>query len=255
MQFEALMKEVCVDFGRRLIRGWDEGAPKEEVREFVMESVEAFFKRSDGILEKSASTGIMTKSSGLEMMVEIEKVPAKKKKAEPDEEEISDNEAEITVESPKKKKTPAKKKAPVKKSKKEETSEVEETPKKKKAPAKKKATDTNKPKCEGVTAKGTRCSKCAIDGEVFCSIHLKKKEEPKEAKEKKGRATKSKKKEELKHDHEVGEKPEEECELCETHGEAFEMPEYEMVVENNEEEEKKEDPDWALEEEDFEDFE
>ena len=41
----------------------------------------------------------------------------------------------------------------------------------------------------------------------------------------------------------------EECELCETHGEAFEMPDYEVMSDN-----EAEDPSYELEEEDFEEL-
>lgn len=237
MQFEALMKEVCEDFGRKLLRGWDENAPKEEMREYVRESVDAFFAHTKGLNGKKVVT------------LEVEKVD---EESRPDGSEIK----------PKKKapaKGKAKKKAPEPEPEISEAEIEEEKPKAKakgKAHAKKKEAKVEKPKCEAVTAKGTQCSKCAMEGEVFCSVHLKKKEEEGGGEEKKAKAPAkkkggAKKKEELKHTHEMGEKPEEECELCETHGEAFELPEYEM--EDEEVDDTAGDPDWRLEEEDFED--
>lgn len=235
MQFEALMKEVCVDFGRKLIKSWeaDSGAPldKEEVRNFVESAVEEFFKRAEGV-----------------------DMPMVK--------------ATVTVEktSPKE----SEKKAPVKKGKggkgitrKEKIiDEAESKPK-----GKKKESGTKK-KCEGVTAKGTQCSKCALEGEVFCSVHLKKAaaakadEEPKkkESAPKKGKKkAPAKKKEE--HTHEPGEKAEEGCDLCEKHGDVFEVPDYEEVpVEEPEEEPEEEEDDtkkdvtWVLTEEDLEEL-
>ena len=220
-----------MDFGRRLIRGWDEGAPKEEVREFVMEAVEEFFKRSDGILEKSASTGIKTKSSDLSKSSDV----SKKKK----EEEIYE------AESPKKKG-----KAPAKKGTKSKGLET-----KAKEVAKKTSSSSSgkKPKCEATTAKGTPCSKCAVDGEVFCSVHLKsktKKDEPKgKAVSAKG-GKKAKVAESPKHSHGLTSPPLKECELCETHGMPFEIPEYEEETKEKEKDEI-EDPDFKLTEDDF----
>lgn len=242
VQFEALMKEVCVDFGRRLIRGWDEGADKEEVRKYVMEAAEEFFKRADGLKPKATVT-----------IEKVEKKPRVSKKKEED----TENEAEITSDDVTEIKSPKKKSRATKK-----TEEVAKS-KPKKAPAKKK--ESGKPKCEGVTAKGTQCSKCALDGEVFCSIHLKKagKEEKEKPKGKGGKGiTKGgKKKEDAPvHTHEVGEKPEE-CEVCEKYGDVFEVPEYEKDEDQDQDEDQmnpltydddeKGDPNWALEEEDF----
>ena len=59
------MKEVCEDFGRRLIKSWDEGADKEEVVGFVRDAVDAFFK----------------KTKGVEVRIEAEKIESPKKKA------------------------------------------------------------------------------------------------------------------------------------------------------------------------------
>lgn len=239
VQFEALMKEVCVDFGRRLIRGWDEGADKDEVLNYVMESAELFFKRAEGL--EGSSKGIAIKAK-----MTIEKVDVDETESVP------------------KKKAPAKKKAKapfaVPDSPTGMTDTEEEKSKKSKLGRMVKKGGGEKKKCEGVTAKGTQCSKCAIDGEVFCNVHLKKKDDVKEkkapAKEKKAPAKKGKgkKKEEPVHDHEIGKEPGEEgCELCETHGEAFEMPEYEVMDDEFEEKDDERDVDWKLEEEEFDD--
>lgn len=238
VQFEALMAEVCRDFGRKLIKSWDTKCDKEEVVNFVNECVDAFFSKSSS-------------SSKDEEVVEI-KSPVKpkakkvsKKKSEPEPEPevvVSDNEAEITdVESPKKKgKGKAKAKAPAK---------AKEVAKKTK-----KASSSGKPKCQATTAKGTPCSKCALEGEVFCNVHLKKvakkatEEEAAKPKVSKGKGGKGLSKTSPKHTHGLTSPPLKECELCDTHGMPFEIPEYE---EDEEEIEKKDDPDFKLTEDDF----
>ena len=214
IQFEALMKEVCEDFGRRLIKSWDEGADKDEVVGFVRDAVDAFFK----------------KTKGVEVRIEAEKIESPKKKAKKT--RVSKKKSEPEPDSP------------------SGLTDTEEPKKKPKGTGKGKAGKGGKPKCEGVTAKGTQCSKCAVEGEVFCSIHLKKKKEDEPEKEAKGKAAKGKgkKKEEAPvHTHEIGEKAEDgECEVCEKYGDVFEVPEYEEVIEND-----GDDPDFKLEEEDF----
>lgn len=216
VQFEALMKEVCVDFGRRLIRGWDEEADKDEVASYVKESVEAFFK----------------KAKGLEVTIEAEKIEEEPKKKSAKKPRVSKKKAE-------KPDSPS-----------GLTDTEEEKPKKSKLARSVKKGGVEKKKCEGVTAKGAQCSKCAVEGEVFCSIHLKKKGEASgSVVEKKNTKKKVSKKEEAPvHSHEIGEKPSEEegCEVCEKYGEVFEVPEYE-----EEKEKEDEDPDWTLREEDF----
>lgn len=113
-----------------------------------------------------------------------------------------------------------------------------------------------KPKCQATTAKGTPCSKCASDGEIFCSVHLtaaatstKKNKAKKDSGEgsssssatKKGSITP--KKMVPKHTHGLTSPvPDTGCDLCETHGMPFEIPEYE---------EERDDPTYTLEEEDF----
>lgn len=230
VQFEDLMAEVCREFGARLVRSWDREAEKEEVKRFVAEAVENFFKGTHATVTEKVVIASPVKA----------KAPSKKKaKAEPE------PEAEIAVESPKKKGTKSK------------------APAKAKPKAKEVAKKTgDKPKCEATTAKGAPCSKCALDGEVFCSVHLKLKsskkdgEEKKAAKDKGGKGiTKKGKASPPKHSHGLTSPPlKEACDLCETHGMPFEVPEYEY-----EEEEKKkekdddeiEDPDFKLEEDDF----
>ena len=214
VQFEDLMAEVCRDFGARLVKS------------FVSDAVDAFFKKKS-VVEKDITSPVKPKAK-----------KASKKKAEPEAEPevVSDNEAEITVESPKKK---ANAKAPAK------------------AKAKAKG-GSAKPKCQATTAKGAPCSKCALDGEVFCSVHLKKVDEKAKAKAPAKAKTPAKAKGKSKvsppkHTHSLTSPPlKEACDLCETHGMPFEVPEYEeetkSVVSENE---KDDDPDFKLTEEDF----
>lgn len=219
-QFESLMAEVCREFGTRLVRSWDTSVNKEEVREFVNEAVKNFFKAAEPVSE-----------------VEVEERGGKKKAVESP---TTDSEAEV-IDSPPKK-------APVKKSKGKgkggkglakavPASEIEPVVTKGKSKA-------TKAKCQATTAKGTRCSKCALEGGVFCAVHLKSKED----KPKKKETSKKKEESEKKHTHGLMSplKEGEECELCEMHGEAFDLPEYEMVSDN-----EAEDPNYELEEEDF----
>lgn len=225
VQFEDLMAEVCRDFGARLIRSWDREADKDEVTNFVKDATDAFFKKS---VEKEIVSPVKPKAK-----------KASKKKSEPEPEVVSDNEAEITVESPKKKgKAKAKAKAPAKA---------------KEVAKKTKASSSGKPKCQATTAKGTPCSKCALEGEVFCNVHLKK--VAAEASDKKAAApakakgkTKKAVAESPKHTHGLTSPPlKETCELCDTHGMPFEVPEYEEEIEK----EKEDDPDFKLTEDDF----
>lgn len=228
VQFEALMAEVCRDFGRRLIRGWDEGANKEEVRKYVEDSVAAFFnKPTKEVLSE-------------EPEAEEEETPKKKSKAKPKKakksEPESDYEAEITVESPKKK-----------------------------AKSKSKASSaTTKAKCKAVTAKGAPCSKNAVDGCEFCNVHrdkgtpldkgessVKDKGEssvkPKEKAKKAPAKAKASKPESAKHaeTHGPDETDPENCELCKSHGGPFELPDYE--AENDDK-----DPDFDIDDEEVE---
>ncbi len=234
-QFEALMAEICVDFGRRLIRGWDETAQKEEVRKYVEESVAAFFAKPEGL---SAAP------------------PESKEPEEPEEPEEEEEE-----ESAPKKKAPAKKKAKAKAvaKKKEPPKETEEENPKPKGKGKSKASATTKPKCKAVTAKGAPCSKNAVDGCEFCNVHRDKGETSVKPKEKakakapvkakaKAKGTKSKgletKPESAKHaeTHGPDETDPENCDLCKSHGGPFELPDYE--AENNDK-----DPDFDIDEE------
>lgn len=120
---------------------------------------------------------------------------------------------------------------------------------------------TKKPKCQATTAKGTPCSKCASDGEVFCSVHLAKESTATAAKTKKTAAAaaavsvtatvaKKKKAAAPKHTHGLTSPvPDTGCDLCETHGMPFEIPAYEE--EEDPELVEKHDPTYTLEEEDF----
>lgn len=245
MQFEALMKEVCEDFGRRLIRGWDEKADKNEIKEYVREAAEAFFKKTEGLEVSSEGTAMKESASAIKAKVTIERV------------EEGETSSEGT-EKPKKKARASSAKSAKKKvsEAEEETTKSEGTESKSKL-ARKATKGKGKPKCEGVTAKGTQCSKCAIEGEVFCSVHLKKvgktESEGLETEKKAPAKKKASKKEEAPvHTHEIGEEPEKECEVCEKYGDVFEVPEYEEYNEMPiEEDNEDKDPSWGLEEEDF----
>jgi hypothetical protein len=147
----------------------------------------------------------------------------------------------------KKKKKPAKGKAAAPEPEPEpESDSCEEKPAKGKA-----AKGKGKPKCQATTAKGTPCSKCACEGEIFCSVHLSsttksKKETDGESSAKKKKPTVAKKVT-PKHTHGMTSPvPDTGCDLCETHGMPFEIPEYEEEEDGN-------DPTYipALEEEDF----
>lgn len=198
MQFEALMKEVCVDFGRKLVKSWDAEADKEEVKKFVMDAANEFFKRTGGLemkveIEKVEESSVekpkkkapvkkVTKSKASEKP-KCEGVTAKgapcSKCAVEGEVFCSVHLKKAASEEKKKPKSPAKKgkggKGVTRKEKIMEEVEVE-------VDSSGTAVAEEKNKCEGVTAKGAACSKCVVSGEVFCSVHLKKKkeEEPKE---------------------------------------------------------------------------
>ena len=232
-QFEALMAEVCRDFGAKLVKSWDQSASKDEVKDFVAEAVANFFSLEPVVED--------------EVEVEVES-PKKKKKAAVKKGKAVAVDVEVVVENP------AKKKGGKKKS--EDKAEAEAPAKKGKAVASK-----GKPKCEAVTAKGAPCSKCAVEGDVFCNIHMKSKTKavgkPKvvDAKGKKPSVAVTKKATKVsppKHTHGLTSPPlkENPCELCETHGMPFEVPEYEEEIM---EEEDPTDPDFRLAEEDFED--
>jgi hypothetical protein len=252
-QFEMLMAEVCRDFGAKLVKSWDTSASKSEVRDFVEEAVATFFKVAEPEPEESV----------------VVSPKAKKAKAKKESWASECEEEEETVMSPPKAKA---KRAVVKGKGKGKVTEVAvvvspkpvakgkakakvvgEEEKEERATdipvAKGKAKGKAKPKCEALTAKGTRCSKCAVEGGVFCAVHVKSKEE-----KPKKEAKKKDEKKEVKHTHGLKSplKDGEDCELCEMHGEAFEMPEYEVM--GSEEGSEAGDPTYELEEEDFEDL-
>lgn len=126
-------------------------------------------------------------------------------------------------------------------------------------PAKGKGKAATKAKCQATTAKGTPCSKFACTGEPFCSVHLAAADPAKKDKKKKtsgeGESSAASKKKKAvkvvpKHTHGLtSPAPDSGCDLCETHGAPFEIPEYESdeIVE----EEERADPTYVLEEEDF----
>lgn len=78
----------------------------------------------------------------------------------------------------------------------------------------------NKELCTATTGKGTQCTRCAAQGQVFCNVHLKAASTSSEKGTEKKTKTIKKKHEDLpKHSHPIDEKAEEgSCDLCETHG-------------------------------------
>jgi hypothetical protein len=142
--------------------------------------------------------------------------------------------------------------------------------------------DRSKPKCQATTAKGTKCTKCAVGEGPFCSIHMKKIVDDGDdattvvAKEAKGKAkgkaaeakTKGKAKAKTKgkaakkndatkvvaekHDHglDADDDDDKPCELCDKIGAPFEVPEYEcgaLSEEDFEEDDNVEkDPDFVV---------
>ena len=114
------------------------------------------------------------------------------------------------------------------------------------APRKKGA--NGKEKCTAITAKGTKCSKCAVKDEVFCSIHLKSKPAKQAA------PAPAPKKVVPVHNHTVT-RTDKDCNLCETHGNVLQEEEDEEDVEVAVTKKIKElnaDPDYAFSEEEFE---
>ena len=111
--------------------------------------------------------------------------------------------------------------------------------------------------CTAITGKGTQCSRCAVQGQVFCSTHLKASEKKTEAGKKKPRAAPKKKKPEdmPKHTHPIEEVAETgSCDLCESHGNPLDEDETESTFEVKgveEEEAADPDPDYILGEEEF----
>lgn len=244
-QFEALMAEVCRDFGYKLVKSWesDRGLPldKAEIRDFVAEAVTTFFS-----IEPEAEGKSVDLESESEAVMK-EKPKKKRASVKKTKGKSVDVEVEVVVEKPAKKKG-GKKKAEDKAEEREERETA--------LMAKGKTKVKGKPKCEAVTAKGAPCSKCAVEGEVFCNIHMKSKTKavgkPKGAKPSVAVTKKATKASPPKHTHGLTSPPlkENPCELCETHGMPFEVPEYEEEIM---EEEDPTDPDFRLAEEDFED--
>jgi hypothetical protein len=116
----------------------------------------------------------------------------------------------------------------------------------------------NKEKCTAVTGKGTQCTRCATQGQVFCLVHLKASQAKSSDKTKKTRAPPKKKSEDMpKHTHPIDEVPETgSCDLCSTHGNPLNEEDAESHFEVKEEEIEVEetadpDPDYILEEEEF----
>jgi hypothetical protein len=103
-------------------------------------------------------------------------------------------------------------------------------PKKKKNVPEKKNNAPEKVKCSGTTKTGKCCRNNALDGSEFCRVHSKndgsdsetvvekKKEEPKKKAKKETKKGKKTKKEVPKHNHDLNEEPNSDCDLCETIG-------------------------------------
>ena len=90
----------------------------------------------------------------------------------------------------------------------------------------------NKELCTATTGKGTQCTRCAAQGQVFCNVHLKA-AEPKTGDKKTKAAPKKKKPEDMpKHTHPIGEVAETgSCDLCESHGNPLTEEEAESAFE------------------------
>lgn len=190
------MAEVCRDFGRRLIRGWDEKAEKEEVRAYVEESIEAFFN----------------------------KTKAKETK-----------ETEVTVESPSPKKKVTKSKTPEKKApakgKAAKGKGVEKAKCKavtaKGLPCSKNATEG----CEFCSVHAPKDKTAVLDKTVTEKASGSGTKAKAPAKSKAPAKAKKSKPESAKHTgaHGPDEVDEDGCELCASHGGPFELPDYETV--------------------------
>jgi hypothetical protein len=202
-RFEALVADACKDFGAKLIRSWDQGADKAEIRAFVDEAVKTFFALD-------AASGARASSLA----------PPPPPPSEPDE--------ESAVASP-----PPPAPAPKAKG-------------KAKATTKGKGKAPTKPKCQALTAKGAPCSKCAVEGSTFCSVHNavttkakgKAPAPAKTAAKPKGKGGRGLAKRDaprtpppppasVKHTHGLDELDHEDCDLCKSHGAPFELPDYE----------------------------
>ena len=131
---------------------------------------------------------------------------------------------------------------------------VPETTKVKAVKKKKTPATTKKPKCQATTAKGTRCTKCAVGDGPFCSVHIiaakkKKRDEEPEKPEKSKSKSKSKSGGKKKCE-EPEPKPDEREEPV------FTVPEYEVEPEEEPDDDVEIDPDFVpttttLHEDDF----
>lgn len=187
-QFDIMVREMCREFGTKLIKSWDADAPKDEIAEFVDEAVRNFF----GGGEEPESEPIKFKSSG-KGGKGLKRCDAL----------VAESEPEPEPESP----PPPAKKAKAKG----------------KAPA--------KPKCQATTAKGTKCTKCAIDDGPFCSVHIKKTAATTVTDET-GETSSKKTKKKVS----ASKKPKTTCDTPNTAvNKAFEVPEYEREEELDEE--------------------
>lgn len=214
-QFDIMVREMCREFGTKLIKSWDADAPKDEIVEFVAEAVRNFFGGGEPEPEPEPikSSGKGKGGKGLKRCDALV--------------------AEPEPESP----PPPAKKAKGKG----------------KAPA--------KPKCQATTAKGTKCTKCAVGDGPFCSVHIKKTAETTMTNET-GETSSKKTKKKVS----ASKKPKTTCDTPNTAvKKAFEVPEYEreeepipdtmVVVDHHlpildeEEEIENDDPDYAHEEE------
>ena len=162
-QFESLMADVCQKFGAKLLRSWDTSANKEYVTSFVEEAVVNFFKMTkpepDVMEPVPSKKKRVTKGKGKAVITAVDSPVG-----------LDDTDVVDHVPSKKKRVTKGKGKAGIaRKVPEPEPDEAEITVE----PSKKGKAAKGKPMCQATTAKGTPCSKCAIDGGPFCTVHMK----------------------------------------------------------------------------------
>lgn len=238
-QMGAILASACRDFGVRLIKSWD-ATTTLDAPSPTREEIEEFVAEAIKNFFGTGTAGTGTEAAGLKASSPEKKKPLK---------------------------------AVVKKKKKSEAPEAPEAPEEEKKPLK----ASKKPKCQATTAKGTRCTKCAVGDGPFCSVHVKKAESEGGGESSKpvgkggkgiSRGTSSKKKSKKEpvpvHTHGLdgdaedaeGEKKEP-CEVCERHGAPFEIPEYELDLDGeasepdaaDDDDDVAKDPDFDVEEE------
>lgn len=211
-RIEIIIREMCADFGVRLIKSWDDDDDDAKIESFVANALANYF------------SGGATKPPPLDGLEE------EKDDDEPKSKSKSRSRSKSKSKSKSKVKTTANaKNTPSSPSQLLNDEDVDEKPK----VAKK------KPKCQALTTKGTPCSKCALVNEPFCSVHIITKIKTKgvDATSPPQSPKKSVKKKTAK------EEEEEQRLVCEAPYEPVEIPGYD--------EPESSDPDYSLEEEDF----